>query len=182
MATERTTAAPPPGATRGAVSLESARVDAVHVAGAPRRVLAGLIDALIVIVGIAVFTYSFKTFPFAPGLLEELPVWNGFDVAIDLVNAHLEDIAALLVAFVAGLFLIGFLSEAFWGSSLGRVATGTRLVDTQGRTPSMPRLFLRNLWRSAGVLLLGLGLLLAWVLPSRRSLHDLLSATLVVRR
>ena len=183
MATERPMGSLSAGAARGAgAALESARVDAVRVAGLPRRLIAGLIDAGLVIAGIAVFTFSFKTFPFTPGLFEGASALNSFDVAIDLVNAHVKDIAALLVPFLGGLFLIGFLSEAFWGTSLGRVLTGTRLVDTQGRTPSMPRLFLRNLGRSSEVLLLGLGLLVAWVLPSRRSLHDLLSATLVVRK
>ena len=167
-------------ATTGA-SQASARVDVAHVAGLPRRAIAGLMDASVVVAGIALFTFSFKTFPFTPGLFETLPPWNGFDVAVDLVNEHLLDIAALLVLFLAGVFFLGFLSEAFWGTSVGRLLTGTRLVDTQGRTPSIPRLFLRNLGRVAEIPLLGIGLLIAYLLPSRRALHDLLSATLIVR-
>ncbi len=163
-------------------STQSARVDAARVAGLPRRFLAGVVDAALVLAGIALFAFSFKTFPFSPEGFEELPSWNSFDLAVDLLNAHLPDIVALLVPFLAGLFLLGFLSESFWGTSLGLVVVGLRLVDTQGRSPSMPRLFLRNLGRVLEVLLLGIGMLLAWVFPSRRSLHDLLSGTLVVRR
>jgi uncharacterized RDD family membrane protein YckC len=164
-----------------AESQASARVDAAHVAGLPRRAVAGGIDAGVVAAGITLFAFSFKTFPFTPDLFETLPPWNGFDIAVDLVNEQLLDIAALLILFLAGVFLLGFLSEAFWGSSAGRLLTGTRLVDTHGRTPSIPRLFLRNLGRVAEIPLLGIGLLMAYLLPSRRTLHDLLSGTLVVR-
>ncbi len=143
----------------------SARVDAVRVAGLPRRAVAGLVDGGLVLGLMALFAFSFKTFPFVPGAFEALPPWNAFDVGVDLLNAHLQDIIALLVPFLGGVFLVGFLSEAFWGSSLGLVVTGTRLVDSQGRTPSMPRLFLRNLGRVCEVLLLGLGMLMPWVLP-----------------
>ena len=113
---------------------------------------------------------------------------------IDLDHFIIPDVFTLGLA-VAGLLLsmlipalhghgaapapLGHLRSA--ADSLQGLLIGSTVLDTRGRPASVGRLMVRNVARVLELPLFGLGLWLAFVLPSKRALHDLLSGTVVGR-
>jgi uncharacterized RDD family membrane protein YckC len=87
-----------------------------------------------------------------------------------------------LLAYLAflGLTYAGYFTGTT-GQTLGKIATGLRVVDAGGRPPGYLRAFLRASLGSAGVLLAGAGLIPMFLDPARRALHDRLSKTRVVK-
>ncbi|MFN6964834.1 MAG: RDD family protein [Pyrinomonadaceae bacterium] len=73
------------------------------------------------------------------------------------------------------------LLPALNGQSVGKMVTGLRIVRTDGRNASMTTVALRNtLGYLATAATLGIGFVVAAVLRSGRSLHDVLFGTVVV--
>ncbi len=68
------------------------------------------------------------------------------------------------------------------GQTLGKMATGLRVVDRAGRPPGFLRAFARGTLGALGVALAGLGLLPMVFDPARRALHDRVFRMRVVRR
>ncbi|HUG54984.1 MAG TPA: RDD family protein, partial [Vicinamibacteria bacterium] len=87
-----------------------------------------------------------------------------------------------LLAYLAflGLTYAGYFTGTT-GQTLGKIATGLRVVDAGGRPPGYLRAFLRAVLGSAGVLLAGAGLVPILLDPARRALHDRLLKTRVVK-
>jgi uncharacterized RDD family membrane protein YckC len=67
------------------------------------------------------------------------------------------------------------------GQTLGKIATGLRVVDAGGRPPGYLRAFGRAALGSIGVLAAGAGLIPMLLDPARRALHDRVSRTRVVK-
>jgi uncharacterized RDD family membrane protein YckC len=67
------------------------------------------------------------------------------------------------------------------GQTLGKIATGLRVVDAGGRPPGYLRAFLRAALGSLGVLAAGAGLIPMLLDPARRALHDRVAKTRVVK-
>lgn len=67
------------------------------------------------------------------------------------------------------------------GQTLGKMATRLRVVDSQGRPPVYGRALLRALLGSLGVALAALGLAPMLFDPARRTVHDRLTRTRVVK-
>jgi uncharacterized RDD family membrane protein YckC len=67
------------------------------------------------------------------------------------------------------------------GQTLGKIATGLRVVDTEGRPPGYLRALLRAALGSLGVLAAGAGLVPILLDPARRGFHDRLVKTRVVK-
>lgn len=147
--------------------------------GLPRRLVAGLVDLTLAGGAFAVFAFGFELFPFVE---IELRPWAWLDVVVDVFNQYQDPIVGSVILMLGLAFLTNFISEVFWGRSPGRWITGSEIIDTRGRAPSIGRLFLRNVVRLLGLMTLGLAWLPVLVLPSRRALHDVLSGTLVGRR
>jgi uncharacterized RDD family membrane protein YckC len=68
------------------------------------------------------------------------------------------------------------------GQTLGKMATGLRVVDRAGQPPGFLRAFARGTLGALGVALGGLGLLPMVFDPARRALHDRVFRMRVVRR
>lgn len=87
-----------------------------------------------------------------------------------------------LSAYLAGL---GLLYAAFFtgstGQTIGKMATGLRVVDGDGLPPSFLRALLRAAVGSLGTIALGLGLAPLFLDPARRALQDRLFHTRVVK-
>jgi uncharacterized RDD family membrane protein YckC len=81
--------------------------------------------------------------------------------------------------------LLGVLYAAVFtgttGQTVGKIATGLRVVDVEGRPPRCARSAVRALLGTAGILLAGLGLVPMFVDPARRAAHDRLLRTRVIR-
>jgi uncharacterized RDD family membrane protein YckC len=87
-----------------------------------------------------------------------------------------------LVGYLAflGLIYAGYFTGTT-GQTLGKIATGLRVVDAGGRPPGYLRAFARAALGTLGVLLAGVGLVPMFLDPARRTLHDRLSRTRVVK-
>ena len=87
-----------------------------------------------------------------------------------------------LVGYLAflGLIYAGYFTGTT-GQTLGKIATGLRVVDVGGRPPGYLRAFTRAALGSLGVLLAGAGLVPMFLDPARRALHDRLLRTRVIK-
>jgi len=150
----------------------------VRVDGMVRRGLAGLLDLALSGLLFGVAAFALRWFPFVP---LEARRWNTFDWVVDTVNAHLPDLGLSAAFFLLVALFVGLVPEVVWGASFGRLLVGSTVLDTHGRPASVARLILRNVFRVLEVPLLGLGVWLGLVLPSRRMLHDVLSGTVIGR-
>jgi uncharacterized RDD family membrane protein YckC len=155
-----------------------ADLPAVRVDGLVRRAVIGLLDTALSGALFALVAWAFRWFPFVDfGPLR----WNWFDYVVDEVNANLGAIVVSTLLFLLVALFVNLVAEVLAGASLGRLLLGGAVLDTRGRPASLPRLLARNVFRVLEVPLAGLGLWLAFVLPSKRALHDLLSGTVVGR-
>lgn len=87
-----------------------------------------------------------------------------------------------LVGYLAflGLTYAGYFTGTT-GQTLGKIATGLRVVDAGGRPPGYLRAFVRAGLGSLGVLAAGTGLIPMLLDPARRALHDRVLKTRVVK-
>ncbi len=190
--------------------LEDLRPRPLHPATFGARVTAVLIDAAIV----------FATASAGFFLLYVLPVYllSGQDLVHDRpkeapsLNVFVEGLGPFLLALTLATAALGFLAEARWGASPGKMFLGLRVVRSDGTPPSSLRVLARLLLRfpalpilplacvevfaepesDAGVVVLGLLLLQALTLLASivvrswirkgRTLSDVLTGTLVVYR
>jgi uncharacterized RDD family membrane protein YckC len=87
-----------------------------------------------------------------------------------------------LVGYMALLGLVyATIFTSSTGQTVGKIVTGLRVVDVEGRPPDAARSALRALLGGAGVLLAGLGMVPIFVDPARRAAHDRLLRTRVIR-
>lgn len=136
-----------------------------HYAGAISRLIAFLLDVLIVAV----------LFSLVGHLVEYLTS----AVAGDRVSVSEHRLLAV-VSLVAWTFLYFAYSLAAGGRTLGMSVVGLRVVRRDGGDVGARHAIVRVLALPFSFLLLGLGLLLILVHPDRRALHDLVAGTAVV--
>lgn len=114
----------------------------------------------------------------APVLLMLLGRYMGTD-GTRLVAGNLNDTGWLIALVVAGSNFV--LLPLASGRSLGKIATGLRIVRRDGREANIRNILMRNV---LGYLLtaatLGLGYLLSAFTRTGRALHDLVGGTVVI--
>ena len=151
---------------------------AVRVDGLLRRGAAAALDLSLAGALFGALAFAMRWFPFVDFGPKR---WNAFDYAVDELNAHLVGIALSLALFLLVALFVNLVCEVLWGAGVGRLMLGSTVLDTRGRPAGVGRLVVRNLLRVLEVPLFGLGVWLALVLPSKRTLHDVLSGTVVGR-
>jgi len=96
-----------------------------------------------------------------------------------LMAGSLNDAGWLITLFLAGTNFV--LLPAFTGQSIGKMATGIKIVRTDGGQSGIAKIALRNLLGYLVTLAsFGTGFLLSAVTRSGRSLHDYLFGTVVI--
>jgi uncharacterized RDD family membrane protein YckC len=83
------------------------------------------------------------------------------------------------VAFVVSLGYFWFFNAR--GQTLGQAALGVRIIDAEGNAPGYPRALGRVLASYISAIPLGLGYLWAAFHPQKRTWHDSIAGTWVVR-
>jgi len=96
---------------------------------------------------------------------------GGLAPAVPWIAAWLVGVGLAYAAFFTGTT----------GQTLGKIAIGLRVVDSANRPPSYGRAFVRASVGLLGVALAGAGLLPLLLDPARRTLHDRLFRTRVIR-
>jgi len=155
-----------------------AAIAAVRVDGLLRRSLVGLLDSALSGALFTLVAFAFRWFPFVDFGPRR---WTWFDYVVDEINANLVGILVSSLLFLVIALFVNLVTEVLLGASLGRLLVGSTVLDTRGRPASIPRLLVRNVLRVLEWPLLGFGMWIAFVLPSKRALHDLLSGTVVGR-
>jgi uncharacterized RDD family membrane protein YckC len=137
---------------------------AFGMASAAERILSGLIDLLFV--GLIQLTLFYLTTHLVAQRVGALP--SSALVAMGLVGA----------VMAAGYFLF------FWslsGQTLGKLLTGSRVVDRRGGALGFGRAALRLAATLVAALPLGAGFIGLWTDPERRGWHDRIAGTKVIR-
>src|SRR4051794_37333877 len=153
------------------------RVLRVRVTGFPRRILAALADAGLLLAFSAGITL-------VVAMLLRVPVPTSREVGPDLLVAGILDRNPMAVGAV-GLFvgMTGLYQLYFGGISgqtLGMRLMGIRLISQRGTAPGPGRGLLRLLALAPSVLPAGLGWLWALFDREHRALHDHLAGTYVI--
>jgi uncharacterized RDD family membrane protein YckC len=140
------------------------RVLAFGLASGIERVISGAID--MVFVGLIQLTLFYLTTHLVAQRVGALP--GSALVAMGLVGA----------VMAAGYFLF------FWslsGQTLGKLLTGSRVVDRRGAALGFGRAALRLVATLVAALPLGAGFIGLWTDPERRGWHDRIAGTKVIR-
>lgn len=124
--------------------------------GVGRRLVAFSVDLVISIL----WTYPFLQVDQSPGYFHAELRAGGF-----------------VGAFVIGI-LYATVMEALFGATIGKLATGLRVVRTDGTKLDVPSALIRNTMRVIDVLLLGA--ILVWTSPMKQRLGDRIARTVVV--
>jgi uncharacterized RDD family membrane protein YckC len=177
------TTTPPPGAGGPPLAATSGAVAGRHtLAGWWSRAGALIIDGLIVGVGGVLLTIAI-TAPFSIGF------FAGEDAGIISILVGL--MLAVICVSIAALFYAPWLMARTNGKTLGRMATGIRVVRANGQPITFGFAMLREvavktlLFGIAGSLTFGLAQLLDWLWPlwdeENRALHDFVVDTRVIQ-
>ena len=104
--------------------------------------------------------------------------YSGEDGA-KLLNNNISNTSWLIMILFAVTNFVIF--PLFSGQSIGKMLTGLRVVNANGHSPTLGKLFLRHfVGYFVTFLTLGLGFLPAVLNKSGRALHDYLSGTIVI--
>jgi uncharacterized RDD family membrane protein YckC len=138
--------------------------ETAHEAAVAERLLAGLIDlGIVTAMNGAVIYFTLRLTALSPSELAALPM-----VPLTVF------LAMLTVGYSAGLTGAG-------GQTIGKMALGLRVIAAGGGALSWSAAFARTFAYLVSVLLVGLGFVMAALTRDRRTLHDRLAATRVVR-
>jgi uncharacterized RDD family membrane protein YckC len=159
-------------------ALAAAAPRRVRVAGFWRRLLAGVVDAVVLASVFAILATLVALL-----LRHPLPRLGqiGPDYVVDMaVNGGAMAEAGLALFFILG-FLYFFLFTVLRGQTLGKHLMHVKVIDAFGERPSALRSFLRTLAYLPSLLLLALGFLWIGFDREKRGLHDFIADTYVVR-
>ena len=143
-----------------------------------RRIGAWLIDAAV----LAPFGWAYTKAAGAFMRHPPPPTQNtGLDYLVNRIDAYHGLFVPTLA--LAGVILLVYSALFHWlgGRTPGKRLFGIRLVDGTGRPPTLARSLVRAGLSLVSLGLLGLGYLMALFTRRRRSMHDALSGTYVVR-
>lgn len=163
----------PPAAPSSAASYPApAYQAAVHggYGGFWIRVVAAIIDNVILRVVVAPVGLIFGGLGFAGGLLGGLP-----HVGVALLGGGLT-----FVFFLFGKWLYeAFMESSSYQATIGKMICGLRVTDLNGNRISFERATGRYFAKFLSVMFLGFGFLMAGFTERKQGLHDLLAGTLV---
>lgn len=134
-------------------------------AGFWRRVVAFLIDALIIQV----------LFIFFAAVFDAATILPGGDVVVLTTGGY------WLSVLLPWLYWAGCESSSRQGT-LGKVAMGINVTDLEGKKISFGRATLRYFGKYVSGFFLGMGFLMAAITDKKQALHDILADSLVIMR
>ena len=153
--------------------------DGVYVSPFWQRTLAFVID-LIPLVLLAVVSATGLGF-LDPDRIPVDPRWGLLDQVADVFHDQGPGLIRSLLVGMGIAWAYGWLTEWLFQGTPGNKIVGTRVIDQYGERPGPGRLFLRNGAKMLSFLGLGLGGIWAAFDGERRTLHDRLSGTYVIR-
>jgi uncharacterized RDD family membrane protein YckC len=105
------------------------------------------------------------------------------DLGLSLVEDSAFGLSGFFVFLWSALFLTYFSFFTFWGGQTpGKMLLGLRVVTNDYREPTLQRALARSLCYFLSSAFLGLGFLMAAVDREKRTLHDFIAGTYVVKQ
>jgi uncharacterized RDD family membrane protein YckC len=156
--------------------------DEVQPAGLPLRLVAFIIDSLVLLVPMMIWTAVFQSFTGS-----ELPTAN--DMLAAIVEGRDDDYDAMMsiaLKHTIGAFTIqgiyhALLESSVWQATLGKRALGICVTDERGERVTLKRAAGRHLGRLLCQFTLFFGYLMILLTARGQGLHDKAAGTLVVR-
>jgi uncharacterized RDD family membrane protein YckC len=176
--------APPPGppgaraAEKPKASDVSPRASRHLAAGFWRRLLAALVDSAIILPVSLALAWGAGA---AAGIQLPATSQSGVDFWLDLLlgaDPALLGFVILLATIAAAYSLI---FESTLSRTPGMMMAGARIIDVYGDSPGVGRVLLRTIGYGVSAATLGLGFLWIGVDARKRSLHDWISGTHVIK-
>lgn len=151
-----------------------------HYAGFLTRLLAFMIDTLIIIIVLGVVSYSlsfiWRFFDLLPNVFTDL--FGSTDAIINRYKAALPTIMPIVnTVIIFGYFIFFWMSS---GQTLGKAFMGVRVVSVSGRPLTFLQAFLRLLLYPVSALVFFLGFIWILVDNQRQGWHDTLARTYVI--
>jgi uncharacterized RDD family membrane protein YckC len=162
----------------GGEAVKDQQAERVRVAGFWHRLVAGLLDMMILVACFILLDVMVSLI-----LRHPLPklAQLGPDYVVDVaVNGDALAITGLVVLGILG-FLYFFIFHSLRGMTPGKQLLGLRVIDGFGRRPSLSRSLLRTAAYLPSALLLALGFVWIGFDREKRGLHDWLADTYVIR-
>ncbi len=160
-----------PAAAQALPAIVSPAVEAQAQAGFWRRLVAFVIDAVLVTIGVALVFVVISIF-YGIALLSS----PGPDQSAGVTMAMLVIVLVLLWLYWAGL------ESSPWQGTIGKRALDLVVTDLQGRRISFGRATGRYFAKLISNFTLGLGYVMVSFSDQKQGLHDMIAGTLVVRR
>ncbi|HZV48769.1 MAG TPA: RDD family protein [Candidatus Dormibacteraeota bacterium] len=160
-----------PAAAQALPAIVSPAVEAQAQAGFWRRLVAFVIDAVLVTIGVALVFVVISIF-YGIALLSS----PGPDQSAGVTLAMLVIVLVLLWLYWAGL------ESSPWQGTIGKRALDLVVTDLQGRRISFGRATGRYFAKLISNFTLGLGYVMVSFSDQKQGLHDMIAGTLVVRR
>ena len=141
----------------------------VTYAGFWKRVLAFLLDYIVMMVLIIVFSFG----------MGMMMAHNGVDATADETLA-LFDALMQWVVLMLGWLYFGWMESSQYQATLGKLLMGLKVTNIQGERLSFWRATGRHFGKYLSFLLLGIGFLMVAFTRRKQGLHDLMTSCLVI--
>ncbi len=162
------------------IPVKKGRNHEVMMASMGRRVLAFLLDFCLLAGIVGFLAVFFEQIDWTRIPLD--PRWSLLDQIVDVLHDQAEGMR-FVAAMAVGLgCILGALQDAGLEGTFGKRLLGLRVVDRHGERIGMAQGLWRNFWKVLLLLPMGVGSWWAGFDSMRRSMHDRLAGTWVVRR
>jgi uncharacterized RDD family membrane protein YckC len=152
---------------------DSSKAEIRH-AGFWLRVVASIIDGIVLQIGIMIIAVAF-------GLLAALGAVAIGDFTSEEAQLIVELLANLLSIVINWLYFT-LLESSSWQATLGKRALGIKVTDEQGNRIGFGRANGRYWSKILSALILGIGFLMVAFTQRKQGLHDIIAGTLVIKK
>jgi uncharacterized RDD family membrane protein YckC len=149
-----------------------APVVAVGYGGFWIRVVAAIIDAIILRIVVAPISLIFGGLGFAGSVMGRVP-----HVPLAILGGGLT----LIFLFFGSWLYEAFMESSSYQATLGKMIFGMKVTDLSGRRISFERATGRHFAKWLSAMILGIGYIMVGFTERKQGLHDLLAGTLVLR-
>jgi uncharacterized RDD family membrane protein YckC len=105
------------------------------------------------------------------------------EAALGMIGAILAMVgSAMLVTFAITILYFALMESSKSQATLGKLAVGIKVVDTEGNRLSFGKAFLRSIGKIISGMIMYIGYIMAAFTEKKQGLHDLIANTLVINK
>lgn len=91
-------------------------------------------------------------------------------------------IGSILVAYVIELIYFSIMESSKHQATIGKIALGLKVTDTNGKALDFGRALLRNLGKIVSQMIIYIGYIMAGLTEKKQALHDMIANAVVVKK